>query len=474
MMQLKEKKNNLGYFFIACLIYLFSPNVVFAENIDNKSITIEDVYNSIDKNYPSLVITKQERLIADSKLLSAQGSFDPSFNAKSEFRPLGYYRNGWYDFYFEQPTTLWGLNFFSGWRMGLGTFAAYEGKPETNLLGEYRTGFELPLLKDGFTDRRRTNIFKSELKQLESDLKIIQKRIESRQQGAIKYWKWVGSARNYFVIKKIFDIAIERDNKIKESARLGNISPIESIENQRLIFQRQSSLISSEKTLEQSANELSIYLRDEKGLPYIPQVSQVPNYFESSTKNDIPLLRSIEIAYQNNPQLKILTNNIESQNAELIYLENQRLPEVDIFMAISQDIGSGSKTREPFVFDAGFKVKAPLWLRTAEGKINEQKLIINQTQLQLDFLKDQIKADVNNSYISLDTSYRQLELAKQELELSLKLEQAEKDKFDLGDSNMLFINIREQAVADARIREINAIIGYNQSLADYKAVLSNL
>lgn len=441
-------------------------------SIEKNTLNIEDVYQLVDQQYPQVNITRKERVIADNKLLSSQGAFDTSFNAKSEVRPLGYYTNGWYDFYLEQPTTLWGMTFFSGWRTGLGKFATYEGKPETNLLGEYRTGFEIPLLKDGFTDRRRTNITQAQIKQNEADLKIVKKIIESRQQAASKFWKWVSAAKNYIITQNVLNIAILRDKNLQDSSKLGNIAPIELVENKRLIYQRQNSLISAERNLEQAANELSIYLRDKDGNTYTPKLSQVPTSIRYTKNKDI-FENSLQKALNNNPELKIISNNLESMNAELNYLNNQRLPDINIAVAVSKDAGPGSETREPLVLDAGFRVKAPLWMRSAEGKINEQKAVIEQANLQYNFVKDQVKIDVKNVHIALDTAYKQIELAKQELELSIKLEQAEKEKFKLGDSNILFINIREQATAEAKIKEINAIINYNQVLADYKAVLSD-
>jgi len=468
-MLLKEKKKKIRYLITFTFGFLFFTNPV--EAIEKNKLTIEDIYQLVDQQYPQINITKKERIIANSKLLASQGAFDTVFNAKSETRPIGYYNNGWLDFYIEQPTTLWGATFFSGWRLGLGKFASYEGKPETNSLGEFRTGFEIPLLKDGFTDRRRTNIVQGELKQIEADLKLIRKILDSRQEASSKYWKWVSSAKNYTVLKNILNIAIIRDKNLQDTAKLGNISPIEVIENKRLIYQRQASLIAAERNLEQSANELSIYLRDNQGNPYIPDLEQIPDKIDFSIKKD-NFETSLEKAFKNNPDLKIIENNLESMKTELDYLYNQRLPDINIAMAISQDLGQGSETRRPFVFDAGLRIKAPLWMRSAEGKINEQKAIIELNELQNNFIKDQIKIEVKNIHIGLNTSYRQIQLAKQELELSIKLEESEKEKFKLGDSNILFINIREQATADSKIREFNAIVNYNQFLADYKTILS--
>lgn len=466
-MLLKEKIKSNKILLTIILFTVMTKNVMA---INNEELKIEDIYKSVNNFYPTVNITQLEKDIAGAKLLANEGLFDTTFNAKSDLRPVGYYRNSFYDFYVEQPTKLWGTRFFTGWRAGLGDFPDYEGKNITNSLGEFRTGFEIPLLKDGYTDRARTNIEQAKMKEQEAELKLLKKRVEVGQEAADKYWKWVSAAKNYIITKEIYNIALDRDNKIQESAKLGNIAPIEIIENKRIIFQRQASMISAQRNLDTASNELSIYLRDLKGNIVIPKLSQVPTVIKYEPLK-ATLSESLRKAYLNSPDLKLIDNNIESFNAEIFYLNNQRLPIVDLTAALSQDTGLGDKSRSPVVFETGFKVKAPLWMRNAEGKIKEQEIIINQKRIEYNLIKDKIRAEVNNAYIALKASLEQLDFAKQELELSISLEKAEKEKFMLGDSNLLFMNIREQAVADARMRQINAIISYNQTLAIYKATI---
>lgn len=457
----------------------FSILTLFLFNTDayaqNSTLTLDKVFKSVEEFYPSVIIAKKDRLIADHKLLSNQGSFDTSINAKGEARPLGYYQNGSYDIYLEQPTTIWGSNFFGGFKIGGGKYASYEGKNETNNLGEFRTGFEIPILKDGATDRRRTNIIQSEIKQYESDMKIFKKIIESKQVASQKYWKWVSTGKAYKIQKDFLNIAKNRDLSLQESSKLGQIANIESIENKRAIFQRESLLVSFERSFQLASMDLSIYLRNEKGDLLIPKLEEIPDKIDSLVYFDeINLDKDIEKAINNNPEIKIIQTMIKQAEAELKYLENQNLPEIDFSFALSQDFGSGSKNKEPLVLDTGLILKAPLQMRVAKGKFYEQETIIEQLKIQESFLKDQIKIEVKNAYYVLKTSFQQLDLAKKELKLAFDLEKAEKDKFELGDSNLLFINIREQSVADAKIRELNSLISFNSAIFDYKATLSDI
>ena len=53
------------------------------------------------------------------------------------------------------------------------------------------------------------------------------------------------------------------------------------------------------------------------------------------------------------------------------------------------------------------------------------------------------------------------------------MEAAERRKFDLGDSNLLLVNLREQATADAATTEVDAHLNYFDAQADYRAALAS-
>ena len=58
------------------------------------------------------------------------------------------------------------------------------------------------------------------------------------------------------------------------------------------------------------------------------------------------------------------------------------------------------------------------------------------------------------------------------LDLGRNAEQAERQRFDMGDSTMLFVNIREQGTFDAAIREVDALLDHHKALALYRAVVA--
>jgi len=467
--------NKTFVFFLLSFLYLnFSAN---AENVKKEPqiITLQEVFNSVNKTFPLLEIAKQEKKISENILLSSQGAFDTSLNIRGIVEPLGYYNYSNLNVSIKQPTTFWGTNVFGGWRIGLGKYPIYEGKLETNSLGEFRAGLEIPLLKNGFTDRRRINIQKSEIENQIAELKIFTKIIESYQKSSDKYWKWISAGNRQIISEDLLKMALKRDKDISQSVKLGQSAPIESLENKRAIFQRKQQLINSERIFSQSSNELGIYLRDNNSKTFIPKIDNVQKTFKNiKSPENFKLEKDLEFALDNNPELKIINLKIQQNEYELELAKNQNLPSLDLQLAISQDIGTGSETRVPFEFDTAIVFDLPFQMRVSQAKISEIENKIIQLNTEADFLKDNIITEVKNNYLLLKATFESVELARAELVLAKDLEKAEYEKFKLGDSTILIVNLREQAISDAAIREISSITDYFKSIIDYKMSISDI
>jgi outer membrane protein TolC len=61
------------------------------------------------------------------------------------------------------------------------------------------------------------------------------------------------------------------------------------------------------------------------------------------------------------------------------------------------------------------------------------------------------------------------ELAQREIQLSLRVEEAERIRMRHGESGLLQVNLREQATADARARLVDAELDRRRAEADFSA-----
>jgi outer membrane protein TolC len=60
-------------------------------------------------------------------------------------------------------------------------------------------------------------------------------------------------------------------------------------------------------------------------------------------------------------------------------------------------------------------------------------------------------------------------MTKRNVELSEQLEAGERERFEKGASDLLALQIREQAAFDARLMEVDAKADFLRAVADYEA-----
>jgi hypothetical protein len=57
---------------------------------------------------------------------------------------------------------------------------------------------------------------------------------------------------------------------------------------------------------------------------------------------------------------------------------------------------------------------------------------------------------------------------------SQDLAKGELTRFNLGDSNLIFVNLREQNAADAEVREIEALQDYQKACVAFEAAVARI
>jgi outer membrane protein TolC len=181
--------------------------------------------------------------------------------------------------------------------------------------------------------------------------------------------------------------------------------------------------------------------------------------------------QDVRLALSQRPELASLRLQRERLRVDLRLAENQTLPGLYLDLTAEQDIGQGSKTLDRNTYYAGMVLDVPLQRRQARGKILSTQASVAQINAQERFARDQITAQVQDVISALTRAYEVRVRAGQNVELASVMEQAEIRKLELGQSNILFVNIRELARAEAQLQEVDALTEYFLSLADYYAIL---
>ncbi|MFO0742872.1 MAG: TolC family protein [Labilithrix sp.] len=435
-------------------------------------LTLTEVLENVATRYPLLRAEVQSVAAAEGEELSASGSFDPKWKTKANIFESGYYRYGMVDTTIEQPLYYRGLSVFGGYRIGQGKFPIYYDGYRTNDRGEARAGIMVPLLRGGSTDEDRAKLWKAEQGIIAARQGLVASTLEFQRNAAYKYWEWIAAAKKLEVARTLLNRALERNTAINTRVLRGDAPAVESTDNARAIVQREQQVVSAERALTAARLALSLYLRDEKGNPIIPATERVPEQFPEPTPiGPSALENDLSRAFTQRPEMKQYEAKRKQYEIERDLARNDAWPTLNVVVAGSKQFGEGYPERQPAALEAGLLLDIPLRTRKADGRARVANARFIEYELQLQYVKDKISVEVRDAAAGADAAAQRLELARRELALARQLEQAERTRFDMGDSTLLFVNLREQTTFEAATRELDTLLEHQKALSLYTAVI---
>lgn len=465
---------------LAALASLLVSSAAFAEqerpSTSPGALTLEDVTRSVETSFPLLRAAERDRAIAAADVLSAEGGFDPAVRVRATTIPLGGYPNERFDVAFEQPTSAWGTRFFGGWRYGQGSFAPYDGKLETAEYGEGRIGAQVPLWRDGPIDRRRAAVQKAEIGSTAARLSVTEQKLLMVRAASTRYWDWVAAGRRLAVARDLLAMATTRDAQLAARVDSGDLPAYERGENLRVMHQREAQVTAAERALDAAAIELSLYLRNDSGVSVVPSRNRLPSAIPTVSATLRPALAGgadapERIALAQRPEPKRLEAMVDQARVDLRFAENQKKPGVDLFVMGSKDLGRGPPKITPAELEITILVEIPLFNRVQEGRRRAAEAQIQKLSDQAQFARDRIVAEVADATSAIERARERVLAVRREVEAARTLVSSERERFDLGESTLLMVNLREQAFAEAELREVDAIADQHRGVAALRAAL---
>ena len=435
-------------------------------------LTLQQVLDSVRRHFPLIQGAEEEKQAALGAVTSSLGGFDLRWKSSFERTAPGYYDRNVLDSLIEKPISAGGIDIYGGYRQGVGSFALYDGKAETMNGGEARLGVQVPVLRDRAIDARR-----AELAIAETGVQIASQSVELKRIGAIRkastvYWKWAGAGQKLSIIKDLLKIAQDRDRVLGERVAHGDIAEFERKDNMRTLLQREGQLRAAERALQEAAFELSLFFRNEEGVPIVPDERQKPKIISPIVKRKADSLEQLETqALRIRPEIQQLDQQKEQIAITEQHAENQLMPKLDLTLEVSKDMGTVDETRDPTELRSGIKLEVPLQRRRALGKQTEAQAKIRKLEREREFLVQSIRAELQDALSALRLSQEQLKIVETELAFARELEEGERQRFAAGESTILVVNLREQATADSALRQIDSLVAYHVAEAYLHAAL---
>jgi outer membrane protein TolC len=464
----KYCKNNWRRFLLVFCAGLFIIPLIAQpangkSNNDSVLVLSPDEYlNVVRKNHP---VAKQALLLidgAEAQLLSARGFFDPSFyfsNQQKTFDGKNYYN---YNNAELKVPTWFGIELKAGTENNAGQYA----NEELTLGQSSYAGFSIPLAKNLLMDRRRAALSQAKLMVSQSQAEQQLMLNDLLFNAIASYWNWVLEYQLYRILTAAVAINEDRYQLIRLTVDQGDRPGVDSTEalTQLLTFKSQQ----NEAMIRFLAAgfDLSNYMWGDNGEPYVLPQGIVPSVNMDSinpyTISYQPLPDLLEVAGAMHPKLQAFGYKIEGLQIEQKLKFQSLLPTVDLKYNLLADgykfiPGPGTATFQNN-YKFGLDVGMPLLLRQGRGDYKMAKLKVQNTSLELDAAKVGISNKVKEKHTELINLLTQVRINEQALAAFKKVLDVEKMKFEIGESSLFVLNLRENKVLEAyqKLAEVRA------------------
>ncbi|MEL7298484.1 MAG: TolC family protein [Pseudomonadota bacterium] len=458
---------------------------VFAQGADSEQpsvppLTLQEVLVSSANFFPAILEAELNRAVVAGEQQIALGKFDVLFDADSYNRASGFYDGQVLTSKVTQPLRPLGAKLFGQYQISDGDFPIYEDGFFTNRGGQAKVGVVMSLLRDRDIDERRFAEQDARLALQQADLDVLLTRIGVQRKAAMAYWKWVAYGQHLQVYRDLLTIAEDRDAGLIKQVASGARARIFLTENQQNIVRRRTFVAAAERDFLRAANDLAFYLRDDQGSPLQPPLNRLPLGVEPVSDGvalTAKALDSMSAMIEQQPEVRRLRTTIRRAANTIALRENALKPQLDLTVELAEGlggVGEGGVSRDSTDTMIGLNFSVPVQRNAAKAKLQQARDKLDALKVKERQLQEKLALQLNAIVLTLRYAEQLAVLSVQEVEQSSILEQAELTRFRSGASDFFVVNIRERAVANARIKAISAALDTRLAQVDFDTATLNL
>jgi outer membrane protein, heavy metal efflux system len=279
----------------------------------------------------------------------------------------------------------------------------------------------------------------------------------------------VGASQRLRVVDGVLQLAERRQAGLRRLAETGAVPEIEAIDNERSIADRSLERVEARRRLDTTAVQLSLYHRDADGRPVVPAASQAPATMPPPPPTPAASPDALVAdALERRPELAAIEQEQAMAELELRWARNQQAPNVAVQAYVARDFGPGPEYLLPTELALSLWLELPIPLRKARGQLATALAELSRIQAERRLLGDEVSAQLQAADIALRAALEQLGLAERQAELAERVAVAERRRFELGATNVLTVNLREQSAVDAAIKAIDAHVRSHVAHAEHR------
>ena len=447
-------------FSIVVIIAVLSFSEVFAQTKKPEIFTLDSFIQQLKKYHP---VAKQADILVDkavAELLSAKGSFDPTFTfdaSRKTFDGKNYY-------YYTNPELSIPLpvgNIKTGTENNGGDYITSEvTKGKTSYLG-----IELPLAKGLLLDKRRAALQQAKLYRSQSEQERLQVLNNLLFDAYNTYWQWAGSYQQYNLFSKFTEIATNRLRLVRIAFVNGDRAMMDTVEAYTQLQNYQLQQMEALLKWNNAKLELSNFLWLENDSSYqltnnyLPDSLQLTTTIAYTNADDL-----VAQSFMQNPFLKAYGFKLNSLEVERKLKFQNLLPYFSVKANIlNKDYYALKNVSTDFIqnnYKWGVDFKIPLFLREARGDYKKAQLKIKETNLELINKRQQTNTKIRGYYNDFTIIKQQLQTVQSMYNNYKALLRNEEFKFSQGESSLFLVNSRETKVIELLQKQIELIIKF--------------
>ncbi len=408
--------------------------------------------SNVLQNNPLSKRAGNEKKYADLQLKAARGNYDPVISGsydQKQFDGKNYYTT--LNSEIKQP--IFTSQYLKlGYDYGIGNYVSPE--LSTSSQGLPYMGIEVGVLQGLMIDKRRAEILKSReyvnYYTAEQQIQLNNLLFESSQ----RYFEWLFSAKQIALNNYFMDAARKRLQGIEALSNIGERASVDTVEAAIFYQTRLLDLQNSQMDNLKSTNELSTFIWQ--------------NNTPASLTSSFMATDSLDTYYSK--AKSVLTENLNLlsiQNPILSkYTALQNVLDVDVrlkkemikpVLNVKYNFLTNSNVTNSAVFSSnnykwGLNMAFPLLLRNPRNEYKMAQLVSQNNNLELLNKTNELSFKVNALQKTISILAQQLLNAERSVSYGKQLVEAEKLKFDNGESSVFMINTRENKLLESELK----------------------
>jgi len=348
--------------------------------------------------------------------------------------------------------------------------------------GRLQLTFTQPLLKNFGIEVNTAIIRQAQNTEEIARQKLLQTILDTVFAVQFGYWELVFRIEDLGVKREALALAENflAENKLR--AELGTLAPIELVQSETQVKQREGDVITAEGAVREAEDVLKqtlnipetlgtwrIRLRPTDTPPFVPIA-------------DTSVQEKVEFALQHRPDVVQAQLTVASQEIARNAARNQRLPQVDLggtasVSGFGGDLGTsttdiGNTDGYNWAFSLTFSY--PLGNRAANNALQQQNLLLKQALIDQRKVQLTVSREIYQTVRNLETFSKSVEVRRAATVLARTQLEAEQEKFRLGLSTSFNVLQFQNQLTSARSDEIRALSDYNEALGRLDQVTGKL